>query len=88
MQKITDEYLESQIADEMYWLVPGTHMTLCVLVGKNKVEAVGKSSCARHQRFDETESRRLARADAFKALREAYGIILKNRIYEDTLDGS
>jgi hypothetical protein len=77
MQKITPEYLNSQIEKEHYWHVPGTMLTVCVLVGKNTVEALGESSCADPALFSEEVGKQRARAKAFDKLWEYYGVILK-----------
>ena len=77
MQQITPQYLESEIESEHYWHVPGTMLTVCVLVGKNTVEALGQSSCADPAKYNKQRGEEVARTRAFSALWEAYGIILK-----------
>lgn len=77
MQKITKEYLESVIAHEHYWHVPGTMMTICVLVSNKTIEASGESSCADPALFNEEIGKQRARQKAFDKLWEYYGVILK-----------
>lgn len=77
MQQITKDYLESEIVHEHYWHVPGTMLTVCVLVGKNNVEALGESSCVDPTRYSEQVGKERARAKAFDKLWEYYGVIHK-----------
>jgi hypothetical protein len=85
VKKISKEYIEAQIVKEHYYVVPDTTLTFCALVCKNKVVGTGQAGTASMTEFDIEDSRRRAREKAMAELWQAYGIILKNKIYEDSL---
>ena len=85
--KITKEFVESKIVDEHYWHVPGTTFTLCVLIPENNIPQVGESACADPAEFNAEAGRVAARNKALGKVWDAYGTILKNKIYEDSVNG-
>lgn len=78
MEKLTPEYLESQIAGESYlqsWdtaAVPGT-LTICILTMKNGLHIVGKSACLNPKDFNAELGKQIARKDAFEQLWQLEG---------------
>lgn len=88
MDKITPEFVESKILAEHYWIVPGTTTTLCALVPENGVTQFGESSTAHGRTFNEEDGRKYSRISAFNKVLGAYGIILKNKIFEETQHAS
>lgn len=83
--RITEAYIEAQIVKEHYYVVPDTTLTFCALVCKNKVVGTGQAGTASTAVFDIEDSRRRAREKAMSDLWQAYGVILKNKIYESSL---
>ncbi len=88
MDKITPEFVESKILAEHYWIVPGTTTTLCALVPENGVVQFGESSTAHGRTFNEEDGRKYSRISAFNKVLGAYGMILKNKIFEETQHAS
>lgn len=88
MERITPEFVESKIVAEHYWIVPGTTTTLCALVPENGVTQFGESSTAHGRTFNEEDGRKYSRIMAFNKVMGAYGIILKNKIFEESANAN
>jgi len=84
MIKITPEFVESKILAEHYWIVPGTTTTVCALVPENGITQTGESSTAHGRTFNEEDGRYYSRLQAFNKVLGAYGMILKDKIFEES----
>lgn len=72
MEKLTTDYLASQIAEATYLNPLGT-LTLCVLTMKNGLHIVGKSACLNPADFNAEMGRSVAYQDAFRQLWQLEG---------------
>jgi hypothetical protein len=80
-RRITPEHIEKQIADEVYWLVPNTTVTVCALTLQNGFVVIGESACADRANFDEEIGKAIARRDARERIWALEGYLLRNEIF-------
>lgn len=78
--KPTEERCEELIADEQYWQVPGTYMTVCALVLINGFTVTGESACATPEEFDLETGRSVARLNAKAKLISLECYALRDRL--------
>lgn len=62
--RLTPALIDSQIADEAYYVFPGTTMTICALTLKNGFIVIGESAAASPENFDAEIGRKIARDNA------------------------
>lgn len=72
MERLTPDYLESQIADTQYLQPCGT-LTICVLTMKNGLHVIGESACLNPSDFDAAVGQRIARQNAVGKLWQLEG---------------
>ena len=83
--RLTPQHIDATIADEHYWVAPGTTTTVCVLVLLNGYTTVGESACVDPRNFDEAIGRKVARDKARDKIWALEGYLLKEGINDSLL---
>lgn len=83
MNKITKEFLESQIASVAYQRGKGT-LTHCYITVKNGFTFTGESACVDEASFDEGMGKKFAYEQAFEKMWMPYGFWLKQTMPKET----
>lgn len=78
MNKITKEFLESQISSVAYQRGKGT-LTHCYITVKNGFTFTGESACVDEASFDEGMGKKFAYEQAFEKMWMPYGFWLKQK---------
>lgn len=78
MDKITKEFLESQIVDVKYTLI-GETLTHCAITVKNGFVFTGESACVNPANFDKEIGEKMAYENAFNSMWLPYGFWLKQK---------
>lgn len=81
--RITPEHLDSVIADEAYYVFPGSQLTVCCLTLRNGFTVTGESACASPENFDAEIGRKIARCNARDKIWALEGYLLKQSLYQD-----
>ena len=76
MNKVTKEFLESEIVDVTYTCLTGT-LTHCAITVKSGFVFTGESACVDEASFDEEIGKKIAYAQAFEKMWLPYGFWLK-----------
>jgi len=71
--RITPEDIDALIAEEAYYVFPGTTMTVCCLTTTTRSYVVGYSACISPENFDAAIGRQIARSEARDKLWELEG---------------
>lgn len=79
MNKITKEFLESEITNVEYTRLSGT-LTHCAITVKSGFIFTGESSCVDPNEFDEEIGKEIAYEQAFETMWLPYGFALKQKI--------
>lgn len=82
MNKITREYLESEITDVVYTQLSGT-ITHCAITVKNGFVFTGESACADPANFDEEVGKKYAFEQAIDSMWMPYGFWLKQKLFAE-----
>lgn len=82
MNKITKEFLESEITNVEYTRLNGT-LTHCTITVKSGFQFTGESACVDPNNFDEEIGRKIAYENAFEKMWLPYGFALKQKIGGD-----
>lgn len=82
MNKVTKEFLESEIVDVTYTRLAGT-LTHCAITVKSGFIFTGESSCVDAANFDEEIGKQIAYENAFEKMWMPYGFWLKQKIGGD-----
>ena len=82
MNKVTKEFLESEIVDVTYTRLTGT-LTHCAITVKSGFVFTGESACVDEACFDEEIGKKIAYAEAFEKMWMPYGFYLKQKIGGD-----
>lgn len=80
--KITPEFLDSQIEDVTYRQLSGT-TTHCTITVKNGFTFTGESACADPSNFNEELGQSLAYKQAYSKLWTPYGFMLKEQLHKE-----
>lgn len=80
--KITPEFLQSQIASVEYRRLAGT-MTHCTITVLNGFTFTGESACVDPNNFDEKEGEKWALEAAKEKMWVPYGFMLKQQLADD-----
>ena len=78
--RLTPELIDAQIADEQYYVIPGTTMTVCALTLQNGFVVIGESAAASPENFDEAIGRKIARENARNKIWKLEGYALRTRL--------
>jgi hypothetical protein len=79
--------LDAKIAREMFYVFPGTTLTVCALVLDNGYVVTGSSAAASPENFDEEIGRKIARAEARDKIWALEGYLLREKLHQDGRDG-
>ena len=82
MNKVTKEFLESEIVDVTYTRLTGT-LTHCAITVKSGFVFTGESACVDEDIFDEEIGKEIAYEQAFEKMWMPYGFYLKQKIGGD-----
>lgn len=84
--RLTPDHIESKIASEEFLYSSVGTLTLCVLTLENGFTVTGESACASPENFDEEIGKRLSRANAFNKIWALEGYLLKEKLYQESLE--
>jgi len=79
--RITPDTLDAKIAGEMFYVFPGTTLTVCCLVLENGFTVTGESAAVSPANFDAEIGRQVARAEARDKIWQLEGYLLRERLY-------
>jgi hypothetical protein len=82
---VTIERIKSLIADEQYYVFPGTTVTVCLLTLANGYSVTGVSAAASPSNFDEELGRKIARGKAENSIWPLEGYLLRQRFSEEVI---
>ena len=82
MNKITEEFLHSEIVSVEYTRLQGT-ITHCAIKVKNDFIFTGESACVDPEIFNEEIGKKVAYENAYEKMYVPYGFWLKQKIYDD-----
>ena len=82
MNKVTKEFIDSQIKHVQYVRIPDTTVTVCAITVAGRETAhgftvTGTSACIDPSAFDEELGQQYAYEDAYKKFRDYYGFMFK-----------
>lgn len=80
--RVTPDHIEDCITNEVYYVFPGTTVTICLLYLRNGFSVTGESACASLQNFDQEIGRDIARNNAKQKIWALEGYLLKERLSE------
>lgn len=83
MNKVTKEFIESQIDNVKYHTLPDTTITVAVITLKSGFAVTGESACVDPANFDAETGNKIAHENAFNKLWQLFGFELKQRIGGD-----
>jgi hypothetical protein len=78
--RLTPEKIDATIADEAYYVFPGTTLTVCCLTLRNGYTVVGESAAASPANFDEALGRKIARQHARDKIWALAGYALREKL--------
>lgn len=81
MNKVTVEFLKSEIVDIEYTRLQGT-LTHCTITVKNGFVFTGESACVDTANFDEEIGKKIAYENAFEKMWLPYGFWLKQTLHD------
>ncbi|EPE4838397.1 Gp49 family protein [Yersinia enterocolitica] len=81
--RLTPAHIDSVIATEVYYVFPGTTLTVCAMTLKNGFIVTGESASASPENFDEEIGRKIARDNARGKIWQLEGYLLRERIHAD-----
>ena len=84
--RITPEHIDSVIVNENYTVFDGTCLTVCCLTLRNGFTVTGESACASPENFNAELGRKIARENAREKIWALEGYLLRQSLYEDSLD--
>lgn len=87
MNKVTLEYIESQIVSQEDWKI-GLKTTIILLTLKNGFEVIGKSGCVDPANYNHEIGVKIARERAIDQLWFLEGYALQERIYNQDIPES
>lgn len=85
--RLTEEYLESRIEQELYHVFPDTALTVCALILDNGYAVVGESAPITVANFNEARGREIARARARDKMWSLYGFVARERRHRQQSTG-
>lgn len=81
--RIKPEDLEAAIASAVFYVFPGSQLTVCCLTLHNGFTVTGESACASPENFNAELGERIARENAKQKLWPLLGFALKQRLFEN-----
>jgi hypothetical protein len=80
--RLTPDKITAAIASEMYYVFPGTQLTVCCLTLQNGFTVTGESACASPENFNEEVGRKVAKENARDKIWLLEGYLLKQKLFE------
>ena len=80
--RLNPEHISSVIDDMLYYVFPGTTVTVCCLTLKNGYTVIGESACASPENFDESLGKKIAYDNARNKIWQLEGYLLRQRLSE------
>jgi len=80
--RLTPSAIDGTIVDELYYIFPGTTVTVCCLKLKNGFTVVGESAAVSQENFDVEIGRKVARENARNKIWALEGYLLKQKLFE------
>jgi len=80
--KITQQFLEDQIAAMPKYIFPTKRTTICIITTLDGSEFIGVTTCASEDSVDPEEGKSRSYAAAFKQMWMPYNFALRQRVYE------
>lgn len=80
--RLSPELIDSVIEDSLYYVFPGTTVTVCCLTLKNGYTIIGESACASPENFDESLGKKIAFDNARNKIWQLEGYLLRQRLSE------
>lgn len=78
--RLTPAHIDAQIADEAYYVFPGTTLTVCALTLRNGFIVTGESAAASAANFDAEIGKKIARDNARNKIWALEGYILRMQL--------
>ncbi len=78
--RLTPQHIDDQIADEAFYVFPGTTLTICALTLRNGFTVTGESAAASPENFDAEIGRKIARDNARNKIWALEGYLLRSRL--------
>ena len=78
--RLSPDHIDAQIADESYYVFPGTTLTVCALTLRNGFHVVGESAAASPANFDAEIGRKIARDNARNKIWALEGYLLRSKL--------
>jgi len=83
--RLTPESVSNVIASEQYRVFNGV-LTVCCLTLENGFTVTGESACASPENFDKELGEKIAKSNAINKIWAFEGYLLKQKLYENSLD--
>lgn len=80
--RLTPDKIDAAIADEAYYVFPGTTLTVCALTLQNGFIVTGESAAASPENFDEEIGRKIARDNARNKIWAFEGYLLRQKLHD------
>jgi hypothetical protein len=81
--RLTPDKIDATIGSEMYYVFPGTQLTVCCLVLQNGFTVTGESACASPENFDAELGCKIAKENARNKIWALEGYLLKQKLFEE-----
>ena len=82
--RLTPSLIDNVIAEEDYYVFPGTTLTVCCLTLKNGFNVTGESAAASPENFDREIGRTIAKQNAREKIWPLEGYLLKEQLQQIT----
>lgn len=80
--RLNPSHIDATIAEDAYYVFPGTTLTVCCLTLTNGFTVTGESAAASPQNFDEAIGRKIARENARNKIWALEGYLLKQKLHD------
>lgn len=78
--RLNPAHIDAQIAEEAFYVFPGTALTVCALTLRNGFHVVGESAAASPANFDAEIGRKIARDNARSKIWALEGYLLRSKL--------
>lgn len=78
--RLSPTQINEQIVGELFYVFPGTTMTVCCLALRNGFNVIGESAAASPENFNEEIGRRVARDNARNKIWALEGYLLRSKL--------
>lgn len=86
--RITPADIDAQVVDALYYVFPGTTLTVCCLMLRNGFTVTGESACADPSNFDVDLGRKIAADNARQKIWALEGYLLRSRLSQPVTEES